>query len=167
MTKKLLTTLALLLLVVLVALPASAIEKKGIELKSTAEIDTIVKNDKGEQEIIRVAAADTNVTPGDTIIFTTHYQFQGDKPATNVVINNPLPEHMLYLDNTAEGKGTRIEFSVDKGQTFAATDKLKIKDAEGKEQPASAADYTHIRWTFEGALQNGAKGSVSFKAKVK
>ncbi|PKN13138.1 MAG: hypothetical protein CVU69_03835 [Deltaproteobacteria bacterium HGW-Deltaproteobacteria-4] len=164
MTKKLLAILSLL---VLVALPASAAEKKGIELKSTAEIDIIVKNDKGEQETVRVSAADTNVTPGDTIIFTTHYEYQGDKPATNVVINNPLPEHMLYLDNTAEGKGARIDFSVDKGQIFAAADKLKIKDAEGKEQPASAADYTHIRWTFEGALQDGAKGSVSYKAKVK
>ena len=164
MTKKLLATLSLLLLV---ALPASAVEKKGIELKSTAEVDIIVKNDKGVNEVVRVAAADTNVAPGDTVIFTTSYEYQGEKPATNVIINNPLPEHMLYLDNTAEGKGTRIDFSVDQGQTFAAANQLKIKDAEGKEQPASAADYTHIRWTIEGALQNGAKGSVSFKAKVK
>lgn len=164
MTKKLLATLSLLLLV---ALPASAVEKKGIDLKSTAEVDIIVKNEKGVNEVVRVAAADTNVAPGDTVIFSTYYEYHGAQPATNVVINNPLPEHMLYLNGTAEGQGTRIEFSVDKGVTFAAADKLKIKDAEGKEQPASAADYTHIRWTFEGALQDGAKGSVSFKAKVK
>lgn len=164
MTTKLLAILSLLLLV---ALPAGAVEKKGIELKSTAEVDITVKNDKGEKEIIRVEAASANVTPGDTVIFTTHYTYQGEKPATDVVINNPLPEHMLYLDGTAEGKGTRIEFSVDKGVTFAAANILKVKDAEGKDRPASAADYTHIRWTIEGALQNGAKGSVSFKAKVK
>lgn len=164
MPKKFLATLSLLLLV---ALPASAAEKKGIELKSTAEVDIIVKNDKGVNEVIRVAAADTNVTPGDTVIFTTHYTYQGEKPATDVVINNPLPAQMLYLDNTAEGKGTRIDFSADQGKTFAAANKLKVKDAEGKERPASAADYTHIRWTIEGALKNGAKGSVSFKAKVK
>jgi uncharacterized repeat protein (TIGR01451 family) len=164
MTKKLLATLSLLLLV---ALPASAVEKKGIELKSTAEVDITIKNDRGEKEIVRVAAADANVAPGDTVIFTTYYEYQGEKPATDVVINNPLSEHMLYVDGTAEGTGPRIEFSVDQGQTFAAADNLKIKDAEGKEQPASAANYTHIRWTIEGALQNGAKGSVSFKAKVK
>ena len=164
MSKKLLATLSLLLLV---ALPASAVEKKGVDLKSTAEVDIIVKNDKGVNEVVRVAAADANVAPGDTVIFSTHYQYQGEKPATNVVINNPLPEHMLYLDGTAEGKGARIEFSVDKGQTFTTAAKLKIKDAEGNEKPASAADYTHIRWTIEGALQNGAEGSVSFKAKVK
>lgn len=164
MTKKFLATLSLLLLV---ALPASAAEKKGIELKSTAEVDITVKNDKGVSEVIRVEAASANVAPGDTVIFSTYYAYQGEKPATDVVINNPLPEHMLYLDGTAEGKGTRIEFSVDKGQTFAAANNLKIKDTEGKERPATAADYTHIRWTIEGALQNGAKGSVSFKAKVK
>ena len=164
MTKMLLATLSLLLLV---TLPANAVEKKGIELKSTAEVDIIVKNDKGINEVVRVDAASANVAPGDTVIFSTHYEYQGEKPATDVVINNPLPEHMLYLDGTAEGKGTRIEFSVDKGQTFAAANQLKIKDAEGKEQPASAADYTHIRWTIVGALLDGAKGSVSFKAKVK
>lgn len=164
MPKKFLTTLSLLLLI---ALPVSAAEKKGIELKSTAEVDIIVKNDKGVNEVIRVEAANANVAPGDTVIFSTHYSYQGEKPATDVVINNPLPEHMLYLDGTAEGRGTRIEFSADQGKTFAAANKVKIRDAEGKERPASAADYTHIRWTIEGALAPGAKGSVSFKAKVK
>lgn len=164
MTKKLLATLSLLLLV---TLPAGAVEKKGIELKSTAEVDIIVKNDKGVNEVVRVAAADANVAPGDTVIFTTYYEYYGEKPATDVVINNPLPEHMLYLDGTAEGKGTRIDFSVDQGKTFTVASNLKLKDAAGKERPASAADYTHIRWTIEGALPNGAKGSVSFKAKVK
>lgn len=164
MPKKLFATLSLLLLV---ALSATAAEKKGIELKATAEVDIIVKNDKGVNEVTRVEAASANVAPGDTVIFSTHYAYQGEKPATDVVINNPLPEHMLYLDGTAEGKGTRIEFSADKGKTFTAANKVKIRDAEGKERPASAADFTHIRWTIEGALAPGAKGSVSFKAKVK
>jgi len=161
---KFFTVLSLLLLI---SLPAIAADKKGVELKSTAEVDIMVKNDKGGSEVIRVEAASAHVAPGDTVIFSTHYAYYGEQPATDVVINNPLPEHMLYLDGTAEGKGTRIEFSVDKGQTFAAANKLTIKDKEGKERPATAADYTHIRWTIEGALQNGAKGSVSFKAKVK
>lgn len=164
MSMKFLVTLSLLLLV---ALPASAAEKKGIELKSTAEVDIIVKNDRGEKEIIRVEAASANVAPGDTVIFSTHYVNQGEKPATDIVINNPMPEHMLYLDGSAEGKGTNILFSVDKGQTFAASNKLLVMDNAGKERPAKAADYTHIRWIMEGALAPGAKGSVSFKAKVK
>ena len=159
--------LAAMSLLLLTALPALAANPGKIELKSTAEVDVVVKNTKGEKEVVRVEAAKANVTPGDTVIFTTHYVYQGDQPASNVVINNPLPEHMLYLDGSAEGTGTRIEFSIDQGKNFGAPNQLKVKDAEGKERPATAADYTHIRWTFEGALQNGATGSVSFKAKVK
>lgn len=164
MTRKIVTAVCLLLLV---AIPGFAAEKGGIELKSKAEVDIKVKNDKGIEEVVRVDAASVNVTPGDTVIFSTLYSYQGEKPASNVVINNPLPEHMVYVDGSAEGKGTRIEFSIDKGKTFAAAEKLKTKDAEGKDQPAKASDYTHVRWTLEGELQNNAKGSVSFKAKVK
>lgn len=164
MPKKILTTLGLLLLF---ALPAPAADKGGLELKSTAEVDITVKNDQGVDQVIRVEAASTNVVPGDTVIFTTHYANLGSLPATEVVINNPLSEHMLYLAGSAQGKGTRIEFSIDNGKTFAEPGQLKIKTDEGKERLAVPADYTHIRWTILGAIGAGAKGSVSYKAKVK
>lgn len=164
MTKKFFTTLSLLLLV---AFPAIAAEKGGIELKSTAEVDIVVKNDKGVNEVIRVEAASANIVPGDTVIFTTHYANLGNQPATAVVINNPISEHMIYVDGSAEGKGTRIEFSVDHGKTFARPDQLKIKTDAGKERQAAAAEYTHIRWTMTGELAKGAKGFVSYKGKVK
>lgn len=164
MAKKLFIVLSLLLLI---SLPALAAEKAGIELKSTAEVDILVKNDKGVKEVVRVEAASTNVAPGDTVIFTTHYTYQGEKPATDVVINNPIPEHMRFLNGTAEGKKTRIDYSIDNGKSFAEPNKLKIKEADGKERLATADDYTNIRWIIEGALEKGAKGSVFFKAKVK
>lgn len=165
MPKKFLAILSLLLLV---ALPVNAAEKKGIELKSTAEVDIIVKNDKGVNEVVRVEAASAKVVPGDTVIFTTSYTNLGDKPATDIVINNPVPENMLYIDGSAEGKNTRIEFSVDNSKSFAVASKLKIKDiASGKERLATPADYTQIRWIRDSALDKGAKGTVSFRAKVK
>lgn len=164
MTKKIFTTWGLLLLLVL---PAQAAEQGGIELKSTAEVDITVTNDQGVQAVVRVPAAEANVVPGDTVIFTTHYENQGTQAATAVVINNPLPEHMLYLDDSAAGDGTRIEFSIDHGKTFAPPEQLKIKTAQGYERLATAADYTHIRWTILGELGPGAKGLVSYKARVK
>lgn len=163
MTKKLLTTLSLLLLLVL---PVQAADKGAIELRSTAEVEISVKNDKGADVVTRVDAAMAKVVPGDTVIFTTYYTNVSANPATDIVIDNPVPEHMLYLDGTAEGANTRIEFSVDQGKTFGAAGKLKVKDDKGKERPATAADYTNIRWTREGALGKGAKGSVSFRAKL-
>lgn len=156
-----------LFLALLLTVQARAADKGGIELKSVSEVEVTVKNAKGEKEVKKVEAAKANVVPGDTVIFTNYYANMGDKPATNVVITNPVPEHMLYLDGTAEGKGAKIEFSADKGKTFAPAGKLKVKGADGKEKQAAAADYTHIRWTLEGAVEKGGKGSVSFKAKVK
>lgn len=162
MVKKMLAVSTLLLLLSVPAMAAG-----GIELKAVAEVEVTVKNAKGEPELQRVEASTVNVAPGDAVIFSTAYENLGDQPATDVVITNPMPEHMLYLDGSAEGQGTRIELSVDNGKTFAPEGQLKVKDAEGKERPATAADYTHIRWTIEGALPPAAKGSVSFRAKVK
>lgn len=163
-TKKMLFFLCIMLLL---TIQAKAADKGTIELKSVSEVEVTVKNEKGEKEVKRVEAAKANVAPGDTVIFTNYYTNKGDKPASDVVITNPVPEHMLYLDGTAEGKGAKIDFSVDKGKTYAPAAKLKVKGTDGKERPAAATDYTNIRWTLEKPLEKGGKGSVSFRAKVK
>lgn len=161
----------IILMVMFVFLASAAqlrAEAKGaIELKSVAEVDIIVKSEKGETETKRVEASQANVTPGDTVIFTTFFSNNGKEQATGVSINNPVPKHMVYLDGTAEGAGTKIDFSVDGGKTFGAPKDLKTKGTDGKEKRATAADYTTIRWTFEKPVAAGAKGSVVFKAKVK
>jgi len=158
--------LAVLSMLMLLSFQAKAADKGSVELKSVSEVDVTVTNDKGEKEVKRVEAAKANVTPGDTVIFTNYYVNKGDKSASDVVITNPVPEHMIYLDGSAEGKGTRIEFSIDKGKSFVPAGKLTVRNKEGREKPASAADYTHIRWTVEKPIEKGGKGSVSFKAKV-
>ena len=162
MKQKLLAILAAVLL-----LTAEALAAGGLELKSLAEIEVSVKTAKGETELRRVEAAKANVAPGDAVIFTTRYLNKGDKPATGVVLTNPIPEHMLYLDGSAEGSGTRIDFSVDGGRSYGDPGKLTVKEADGRQRPAVAADYTQIRWTLAGAVAPAAAGSVSFRAKVK
>ena len=164
MTKKILTVLSLLLLL---SLPAAAVDKEAVNLTSVAEVEVTVRNDKGEEEVKRVEASKAHVTPGDTVIFTNAYANTGKEPATGVIVTNPVSEHMVYMDGTAEGKDARIEFSVDKGKSFGAPDQLKVKGQDGKEKPASAADYTHIRWTLSKPLAPGGKGNVSFRARVK
>jgi len=164
MRKKMLIVLSLLLFL---SPQAMAADQGAIELKSAAEVEVTIKNDKGEKEVKRVEAAKANVTPGDAVIFTTYYSNNGQEPASDIVINNPVPEHMFYIDGTAAGSGTKIEFSVDKGKSFGAPDKLKIKGGDGKEKSAGPSDYTHIRWRLSKPLPPGEKGSVSFRAKVK
>lgn len=164
MIKKMLSISALLFLL---ALPAAAADQGLIELKSLSEVELTVQNDKGEPEVIRVDAAMANVAPGDTVIFSNHYTNLGEKPAENVVLTNPVPEHMLYLADTAEGEGTRVEFSVDGGRTYGPAESLKLAGDDGRERSAGPGDYTHIRWTFSGPINTGESGSVSFRAKVK
>lgn len=142
-------------------------EKGSIELKSVAEVEIVVKNDKGEKEVKKVDAAKAKVVPGDIVTFTTYYTNIGKEPAAAVVVTNPIPEHMLYGDGTAEGKGSKIEFSVDGGKSYGPAQRLKVIDSKGKERAAGASDYSHIRWTLIKPLVAGGKGSVSFKALLK
>lgn len=163
MRKKILTVLFMLMLL---SFQAMAADKGAITLKSVAEVEITITNDAGEKEVKRVEAAKVNVTPGDTVIFTTYYANSSNAPVSDIVINNPMPEHVRYIDGTAGGSEMKIEFSVDKGKSFGAPDTLKIQGEDGKGKPAGSSDYTNIRWTLSKPLPPGGKGSVSFRAKV-
>jgi uncharacterized repeat protein (TIGR01451 family) len=157
-------------LIVLAALliafvPNSAVwaqPKGNIELKAVAEVEMEVINAKGEKELTRVPV--TRVVPGDEVVYTLLYTNIGQEPADNVVITDPVPEHMIYTEGSASGADTVITFSVDNGATYDLPAKLKIVDADGKTRPAKGADYTHIRWTLTKSLTPGGKGHVSFRA---
>ncbi len=164
MQKKLLVVLMVVLL-----MPASAwTQQKGaIELKSVAAVEVTETNAKGEKEVKRVDTAKAKVVPGDIVIFSTYYTNISNKPVEKVMITNPVPEHMLYMDRSAESKGSTIEFSVNGGKSYGTPDKLKVTDASGKTRKALASDYTHIKWTVSKPVAPGGKGEVSFKAKLK
>jgi len=158
------------LLIATVTLAASVAAAKpggGVELISRAEVEVTEQDAKGKTVLKRTDAAKANVAPGDTVLYTIDYINNGDKPATGVNINNPVPENMLYVDKSAEGAGARIDFSVDKGKSYGPIATLKVKNAAGREKPAAAADITTVRWTLEKPLPAGGKGSVSYRAKVK
>lgn len=157
--------LSILLVLLMSAAPAFA-ANGAIELKNAAEVDVVSTNEKGVKETRRVDAAKTKVVPGDIVIYTIQYANIGNEPATNVNITNPVPEHTVYVDKSADGEGSVIEFSVDGGKTYGAATGLKVKDA-GKSRKAGAKDYTHIRWGFASPVKPGGKGSVSFRARVK
>jgi uncharacterized repeat protein (TIGR01451 family) len=142
-------------------------QQRGIELKSVAEVEVVQKNAAGKTEVKRVEADKAKVTPGEVVIFTTTYTNKADKPAKNVVIINPVPEHMTYVDMSASGRSARIDFSVDGGKTYGDPRTLKVTDKNGKIRLALPADFTHIRWTVTAPLAPGASGSVVFKARVR
>jgi uncharacterized repeat protein (TIGR01451 family) len=154
-------------ILILVPLLAGAQQKGDIVVTNSAEVEVLQKKADGKTETVRVEAAKANVAPGDVVIFTTRYTNKGKQPATGVVVTNPVPEHMTYVDLSAEGKGSKVDFSIDGGRTYAAPEKLKVTDKDGRTRPALPRDYTHIQWTITGSLQPGAGGYVTFRARVK
>ena len=155
-------------MLVLVLLPLSAGAQQGdIVVTSVAEVEVKEKTAEGTFETKRVEASKAKVVPGEIVIFSTRYVNKGKQSATGVVVTNPVPEHMTYVDKSAEGKGTKIDFSVDGGKKYAAPEQLQVTSKDGKVRPALPADFTHIRWTVIGPLAPGAGGSVSFRAQIR
>lgn len=137
-----------------------------VELSSLVQkLETYV-DENGEEQTRLVEAA--SVVPGDELRYTIAFENVSDSltvDAGSVVITNPVPEFTEYVEGTAFGAGTVIEFSADGGETWGDAESLTVID-EGGERLAEPADYTHLRWTLEPALEPGQQGSVFFRVKL-
>jgi uncharacterized repeat protein (TIGR01451 family) len=158
----------LVLLVTLTVLTLSsavvAEKESAVELWTLAEVEVEIITEDGEKQIQRIEAA--KVIPGDEVIYTIRYANTGSEPADNIVITDPIPEHMLYRDGSASGEGASVTFSVDDGRSFDVAENLKVAAGDGTERPARPSDYTHIKWTLEGDLKPDAGGFVTFRAEL-
>ena len=161
-----LSLIFLSILIMIMAGPFSALaqEKGTIELKSIAEVEKEDFNAEGQKVVMRVPA--TKVVPGDEVIYTNTYTNVGKEAASKVVITNPIPEHMQYVNASATGADMAITFSIDKGNTYDEPASLMKTQADGTKQLAKPVDYTHIRWVRQKALDPGEKGEVSFRARL-
>jgi len=149
--------------VIACALQAPAFAQTNcIELKTTGEVEKEVVNAKGEKSKVLVAAADNKVVPGTEVIWTVTASNVCKQPSDKVTINNPVPEHMTLVPNSAFGPGSDITYSVD-GQKFAPAGQLTVLE-NGAARPARADEYKHIRWVFKSALQPGASAFARFRA---
>jgi len=138
---------------------AFADEAMELQMFVEEEIETIDAN--GNRSLKRIAPE--NVIPGDTVVYSTRYENKGEQPANNVIITNIIPEEVTYLSGSATGSLT-ITYSTDGGKHYDQEENLSIiKD--GKSRPATAKDYTHIRWLLP-LVDSGKTGQVSFLSKV-
>jgi len=144
---------------------ANANTPNAIELTSIVELEVVTLDEQGKKIVKRIPAE--KVTPGSEVIYTTRFKYNGTEPAENIVISNPIPEHTVYKLGSATGQKTAILYSVDGGKSFHEKDRLTIKEANGSERLAHATDYTDVRWTYRGQLQQGDEGSVEFRVVLK
>lgn len=144
---------------------AAAMASKGhLNVESKAEKVISVVNEKGERTYKQIPAS--KVLPGEIVKYTTFFTNISNKAAADININNPIPEHTVYLPNTASGVNSNIVFSVDGGKKWAKPEQLKVRGTDGKMYPAKPADYTHIRWEYQGDLQPQERKAVSFQVRL-
>lgn len=136
-----------------------------IKVTSIAEVEIVTVGKDGKKTIKRTPPG--KAIPGTEVIFTNFFENVSKKAASDIVINNPMPEHMTYKTGSAMGKDTVITFSADGGKTFGAAETLRIRGADGKQRNALPGEYTNIRWTYKGQLAPGKSGDVSFRAVIK
>ncbi len=125
-----------------------------IDIRTIAEVETKVVEDG--REIVRLLPAN-RVVPGDYVIYTIEIRNLGSTDAVAPTVTRPIPKHVAYIADSATGPGADISYSVD-GRTFDRPDGL---------YPATAADYTHIRWQFKRTLKSKSVAFARFRAVVK
>ena len=142
---------------------AYAADKACVELKTTAETEQEVV-EQG-QKVKRLAPAG-KVVPGNEVVWTITAVNVCKTPTDNVVVANPVPEHMTYVANSAMGTGTDIAYSLD-GKEFKSAAELQVRAADGTTRAARADEYRAIRWTYQAAFAPGATAFVRYRAVVK
>jgi uncharacterized repeat protein (TIGR01451 family) len=120
------------------------------------------------KEVKRIPVKET--VPGDILIYTLTYRNSGDETATNVLVEDPIPQGTVYLSGTAFGASDDISFSIDKGKSFKKpsllTYDVKLPNGRMEKRTASTEEYTNIRWNVK-SVAPGASGKAGFKVKVK
>ena len=96
------------------------------------------------------------------LVYVLTYRNGAAKPATGVVVTNPIPADMEFA-GPADGPAPLV--SVD-NKTFAPLDTLKARHGEA-EAPATYADVKAVRWTLADAVPAGGQARMSFRAKLK
>lgn len=160
------TTLSRTLLAALAmtSMHAAAAQEKGcIELKSVAETEQEYVDEQG-RKAMRLAPLG-KATPGDEVVWTITAKNVCDKPAENIVIANPVPEHMTYVAGSAMGVGTTITYSLD-GESFKDAAALTVRDADGATRSARADEYRAIKWIYAAPFAPGATAFVRYRAIV-
>ena len=143
---------------------AWAQERGCILLKTVAEIEKADTNERGEKTTRLVPAE--KIVPGDEVVYTVSATNICDEAADNVVVDNPVPEHMKYIPNSAIGPGTEVTYSIDSGFHYDKPAALKISNPDGSQREARADEYTNIRWVMRNPLKPGSVAFARFRARL-
>jgi uncharacterized repeat protein (TIGR01451 family) len=148
--------------IVLLAMMSMAQANVSINSASFQEHTKVLPGGKKVKEWVKAS----KVVPGTVIRYLNTLTNSGDKKATKLVVNNPIPENMEYIANSASCQGScTISYSVDGGKTYKQPEELFVGVGEERHQ-AQASEYTDIRWVVD-ALAATSQSAVEYKARLK
>lgn len=153
--------LALAALIAVGAQPAVA-QGTG-SLTSKIELEKSTPSSNGQPATKTYVTPDV-VVPGDRIRVALSFTNNGTAPAAGVKLVNPIPEGLIF-DDTADAAG--FDVSTDGGKTFGALGALTVSVDGAAARSATAADVTHVRWSWPGAIAPGQSRSVAFFGRVR
>ena len=152
--KKLVMTSALLLTMV----------QANVSINSASFQEQTKVTQSGEKVKEWVKAS--KVVPGTVIRYVNSLENAGEKSATKLVVNNPVPENMEYVANSAAcASGCSLSYSVDGGENYGQPESLYLGVGEERHL-AKASEYTNIRWVVD-SLAASSQSSVEYKARLK
>ena len=155
--RKLLTTSALLLSMVSMA-------SANVSIASTSYQKMTKVLESGEK--VEEWARASKVVPGTLIRYVNSLENAGNKVATKLVVNNPIPENMEYVADTASCQDDcTVTYSIDGGKSFKKASELFLGEGENRHQ-ARPSEYTDIRWVVE-KLDASSQSSVEYRARLK
>jgi len=158
--------LQVLSLLALVASPVAAMAEPNLKIQMVAEKEIVVVED-GKQ--VRKRVPTLEIESGAVLYFTLRIANEGDELATNVVVDNPIPEETHYLEGTAGGAKSEVLFSIDDGQSFSRPEDLVYEftrfNGEKERRKAKADMYTNVRWVVED-VPPGGQEELFFQVKV-
>lgn len=140
-----------------------ALAQAASPVKLTNSVYQEVSARTADGKVARKLVRASKVVPGGEVIYEIAYSNAGTQRADGVTINNPVPNG---LELVGEGETPATSVSVDGGVTYGKLAELFVLGADGEPRPARMADVTNLRWVVA-QLAPGAKGKVTFRAKVK
>jgi uncharacterized repeat protein (TIGR01451 family) len=134
----------------------------AISVETRAELIVAVGGTSAETVLVPAA----HVVAGDVLSFTLEIRNNGTASVQDYSFESAIPEHMIYIADSAVAPGAIVAFSVDGGNTFDEPVNLRVRSPGGELRGARPADYTHIRWTLRNRLNAGSIAFARFRARV-
>lgn len=147
-----------------IAALALSVPAHALTAEQIVEKEIVIQNPDGTETRERMSAA--TVAPGDRVVYSVRVLNDGTEAADALVLTQPVPTEVAYIEGSAERPGAVLTVSVDGGVTFGPRGAATVM-REGVAVTADAGDITHLRWTLQNELAPGGTDTVTYKGVLK